>query len=111
MRALLAYLLFISMRALLAYLLVMSVANAAEWQTLAQECAQEIDQQAGCTTACVNKLFPEWVRCANARLTPPLPQGKIEMCIRQVQKERAATRACELCGDPVRSAFDCAVSQ
>ena len=81
-------------------------ARAAEWQPLARQCAEEIEQQSRCTTACTNKTWPEVARCANFRLKRPLPQAVIERCISQTQQHRSAAAA-ELYGDPVAEVFAC----
>jgi hypothetical protein len=89
-------------------LLCSGAAQAAEWQPLERQCAEEVERSAGCTTACVNRLFPEIARCVNARLRHPVPPAALERCIPEVSRARTAARACELCGDPVDSTFQCA---
>ncbi len=99
-------------RLILLFAAVLTIASAAHAQgaeriSVARQCAEEIEQQAGCTTACTNQTWPEVARCINVKLSRPMPQGIIERCIRQTQKNRPVT-ACELCGDPVAEVFVCA---
>jgi hypothetical protein len=82
-------------------------AQAGELQSIARQCAEEIEEEAGCTTACTNETWPAVARCVNAKLKTPMAHGIIERCIRQTQKTRPAT-ACQLCGDPVAEVFLCA---
>ncbi len=82
-------------------------AQAGEWQSIARQCAEEIEEEAGCTTACTNETWPAVARCVNVKLKNPMPQGIIERCIRQTQKTRPVT-TCQLCGDPVAEVFSCA---
>ncbi len=81
--------------------------QAGELQSVARQCAEEIERQAGCTTACTNQTWPEVARCINVKLKHPMPRGILERCIRQTEENRPIT-ACELCGDPVADVFACA---
>jgi hypothetical protein len=81
--------------------------EAANLPTAVRQCVQQVEQQYGCTTACVNQTWPEVVRCANDQLTHPFSQDRLDVCIQRVQNARDAAQSCELCGDPVRSAFNC----
>ena len=89
-------------------LLSASIAQAADWADVRAECVAEIEQQAGCTTACVNQTWPEIARCTNSRLSRKVPADKLEVCIRKGQRARERSHTAELRGDPVRDAFVCA---
>ncbi len=84
-----------------------SAAHATEWQPLARQCAEEVEQQAGCTSACTNTTWAEVARCANFRLKPRVPQDVFERCVRKTKRARPSS-ACPLCGDPVAEVFACA---
>jgi hypothetical protein len=85
-----------------------TVAAAAETEEqITRECVAEIERQAGCTSACVNKTWPEVARCVNARKPHHFPAERLDVCIRQVQTARVASRTSELVGDPVGEAFAC----
>jgi hypothetical protein len=83
-------------------------AQERDWRIAARLCAAEIDKQAGCTTACDNRLWPEYARCANDRLASHYPTALFEQCIRKIWNERLISKPCALCGDPVGEAFRCA---
>ena len=72
-----------------------------------RSCVVDVEKQAHCTTACVNKTWPDIVTCANARLSRPFDAGVLARCVQKVGTARGI-RAPELRGDPVREAFECA---
>lgn len=100
------------MHALLASLLIIAIsfrAQSAELERIQQQCAAEIEQQYGCTTACVTGLLPQLARCVNAHLVRPFPEEKLLSCAQRVQVERIESGTCEACGpDPVLRSFECA---
>lgn len=92
----------------LAILLAAGVVDAADLTSMQRQCAAEIEQANGCTTACVNALWKEVARCTNEKIGHRFPPDKLEKCMHQVDSRRVAARTAELVGNPVAEAFTCA---
>jgi hypothetical protein len=82
-------------------------AQESAWRPAVRQCAEIIDREQHCTTACDNALWPSYVSCAIGKLRLNIPADRIEACARRVSEQRKAQRACELCGDPAQSFFTC----
>jgi hypothetical protein len=78
--------------------------HAAEWPPVARQCVEEIEAKGGCTSACVNRLWTEVVRCTNDRLRRRCPEDTLAAAIHRIEKARAPGTA-ELVGDPVKEVF------
>lgn len=89
-----------------ALFLVPLSAQAQDWRPVERACAQSIDEQYGCTTACDNRLWPYYAACAIHQVYGNrVSQERFQAAVDRVWTERRRIRACELCGDPVRDVF------
>jgi hypothetical protein len=85
------------------------MAHAQTWLPIARECAEAIDRQYGCTTACDNQLWPLYARCTVQRFYgDKISAARLDACMQQIWDRRWQQKTCELCGDPVGEALSCA---
>lgn len=86
-------------------------AQTPQWETERHKCVLEMERLARCTTACVEKTWPDIARCTNRRISPHIDPAALNSCINLVKAQRAVSRPPELSPqDPVVDAFKCAVS-